>query len=257
MLTTFVIGLREGLEAALIVGIIAAFLRRNDTGRCPATDVARRRRGDRAVPRRRRHPRPGQRLPAATSAGGAGERGRRDRGGHGHLHDPVDELALAGAEGRVGVGRGERAGPRLVAGADRHGVPRRAARGLRDGGLPAGRFRQRGVAGGVGGRCRPRHRLRGVPRLADLPRRHPDQPVPVLPADRRRAGAGRRRAGDVGAARGVRGRLARRRAAAGRRSDLADPAGFDPVRAARRAVRHPDRSRSSSRSSRGCCTSAR
>ena len=32
VLTTFVIGLREGLEAALIVGIIAAFLRRNDTG---------------------------------------------------------------------------------------------------------------------------------------------------------------------------------------------------------------------------------
>ena len=29
MLPTFVIGLREGLEAALIVGIVAAFLKRN------------------------------------------------------------------------------------------------------------------------------------------------------------------------------------------------------------------------------------
>lgn len=35
MIPTFVIGLREGLEAALIVGIIAAFLRRNGRSRVP------------------------------------------------------------------------------------------------------------------------------------------------------------------------------------------------------------------------------
>ena len=33
MLPTFVIGLREGVEAALIVGIIAAFLRQDPRGR--------------------------------------------------------------------------------------------------------------------------------------------------------------------------------------------------------------------------------
>lgn len=35
MLATFIIGLREGLEAALIVGIIAAFLRRNGRSLTP------------------------------------------------------------------------------------------------------------------------------------------------------------------------------------------------------------------------------
>ena len=32
MLPTFVIGLREGVEAALVVGIIAAFLRKDPRG---------------------------------------------------------------------------------------------------------------------------------------------------------------------------------------------------------------------------------
>ena len=36
MLATFVIGLREGLEAALIVGIIAAFLKQSNRSRCAA-----------------------------------------------------------------------------------------------------------------------------------------------------------------------------------------------------------------------------
>ena len=47
MLPTFVIGLREGLEAALIVGIVAAFLRqegRTDALRWVWAGVAHRRR---------------------------------------------------------------------------------------------------------------------------------------------------------------------------------------------------------------------
>lgn len=43
MLPTFVIGLREGLEAALIVGIIAAFLGqqgRRDVGQAQAFDLS-------------------------------------------------------------------------------------------------------------------------------------------------------------------------------------------------------------------------
>ena len=55
MLPTFVIGLREGVEAALIVGIIAAFLGRSAATR--SADVGWRRDRDRDLRRRRRRAR--------------------------------------------------------------------------------------------------------------------------------------------------------------------------------------------------------
>ena len=95
MLPTFVIGLREGVEAALIVGIIAGFLRqegRRDALRPMWLGVGAavgdlRRRRDRA-----RAARPGA---AAAPAGGARDGGRRRGGRDRHVHDRLDAAPRA------------------------------------------------------------------------------------------------------------------------------------------------------------------
>ena len=140
MLPTFVIGLREGLEASLIVGIIATFLGqqgRRDVMRwvwvgvgiavalCAAV-------ADRAADRARE--------PPAEAAGGAGD-GHRSRGRamvtwmivwmRRHARGPE---ARSRRQDRRGAGR------RLRPHARDHGVPRGAPRRLRDRGLPARRL---------------------------------------------------------------------------------------------------------------------
>ena len=121
-----------------------------------------------------------------------------------------------------------------------HGVPRGAARGLRDRRLPARRLqrepatRTRPAVGAVA-----RHRRRGRARLRHLPRRRAAEPVEVLPRHRARAGAGRRRSGGHRAAHRARGRLAERRAAVDRRPQRRGAARLRAVGAAHRDARGP------------------
>ena len=133
VLPTFVIGLREGVEAALIVGIVAAFLRqqgRRDALRWMWVGVGDR---GRALRRRRRRARSSStsELPQRQQEGLETVIGR-DRGRDGHLHDRLDAPARARPRGRPARARRRRAGPRLGVGARRDGVPRGPPRGARD-----------------------------------------------------------------------------------------------------------------------------
>ena len=101
-----------------------------------------RRRGGRAArrPRERRGGRGAQPVRPGAAAGSAGGPGDRDRRGGRclrHHHDLVDEHQLPRAQGPARRRRATRAQHRWPAGHGGNVVPRRAQRGLRDGGVPA------------------------------------------------------------------------------------------------------------------------
>ena len=239
MLTTFVIALREGLEASLIVGIIAAFLKRQgrpDALRSMWVGVGL---AVAALRRRRRRPANRRQRAAPARAGGPrddrGPRGRRD----GHLHDRLDDRARPRPQGPA-AGAGRRgAGPGLGHRARRHGLPRRPARGLRDLRLPARRLQRRGRPGAGGPRRRPRPRRGRRARLRDLPRRRAPEPLALLPRHRRGPRARGRGARRLLAAHGGRGRLGRRRSEPGARPERDHPPGHGLGVAHHRHPRHP------------------
>ena len=238
MLPTFVIGLREGVEAALIVGIIAGFLRqegRRDALRpmwlgvgaavaiCVAVGIALELL-DQELPQRQQE--------------GARDR-RRHRGGRDrHVHDRLDAPP--------------RARPLRPAA---RGAPARRWRPAR----PARWWRWRSSPSSARGSrpsssCSPCSRTPRTPRaraparcsaspravaigLLDLPRRHHAQPGALLPHHRRRARARRGRAGGQRDAHRARGGLAQRRPGAGARPQLARRPGHVDVGAADRDAR--------------------
>ena len=194
MLPTFVIGLREGVEAALIVGIIAAFLiQRKQRGAirsmwvgvgaaivlCLGVAVAL------SVHRPE---------PALQAAGDHGRRPGADRGRRRDLHDRVDAPTLPRAQGSPRGERGRRARGRFLDRAGRHGVLRRAPRRARDRDLHAGGLPELHRPLGHRPGSHSRGDRRCGPGLRDLQGRHPHQPQPLLPDHRVRAGPGGGRA---------------------------------------------------------------
>ena len=238
MIPTFVITLREGVEASLIVGIIAAFLVKEGRARRDAADVDRGRRSRSSLCTARRA------SASTSSASSCRRRSRRgwrrcrpDRGRRRHLHDRLDAPPRprhqGDAEGEAAIG----AGRRLDHGAGRDGLPRGPARGLRDLGLPARRLpgrdrhhrrrRRRGA--------RPARRDRDRPR--PLPRRRPHQPHPLLPHHRPRPRLRRRRPARLRRPHRPRGGLDQQLPGPGARPHLAGPAGHDHRLAADRDAR--------------------
>ena len=218
---TFLIGLREGLEATLIVSIVAAFLKRNGRSMRPmfagvglavlisiAVGV-------------------GLELLSSTLPQRQQEMMETVIGAIAVVFVTSMIIWMNRNAGRL-KGELEREAQEAVnarrfAGAGRDGLPRGAQGGLRDGGVPAGGrpdvTRQPLVGGsrrrdGDRGGDRPRHR--------PVLRRPETQPRPLLPRHRCVPGPDRRRAGDECAADRPRGGLGDHRAATGLRPVVLD-----------------------------------
>ena len=238
---SFVIALREGIEAALIVSIVLAYLKQvgaSDRSRlvwwgAGLAVVLSAALGTAIFVAGRRIRRDGR----------AGLRGARDarRGRRADVDDLLDASSgiahqvRAPGEGRYRAGFGR---PR----ARRTRVLRRPAGGHRDRALPVRRRegnrrrRHAGRARGTGVRSRSRSRARGGPRCVAVSRRHPYEPAFVLP--RHWPDLDRRLGGVV--------RLLVARASGSRVAALPRIAGLRPVRdpsGRRRPRRDPPRSR--------------
>ena len=255
---TFLIGLREGLEATLIVSVIGAFLTRNGKSVRPmvlgvglavvisiAVGVG---------------PRRSLRVAASAAAGDARDRHRGDRRGVRDHDDHLDESQRLPDEGRAGTRSGT-------------GDQRRRRTALAR--WPSSRFSRRVSRPrcSCSRRRRPRKAADGSPCSAGRRasrRRSPSAPAStsaslkldlgsVLPHHRRLPGVHRRRPGDEQPAHRPRGRLGRRRAnsesstsprygaeigcRSGRHGHVRDPARPTPDRSARLAALRSSRSR--------------
>ena len=231
MLPTFVIGLREGLEAALIVGIVAAFLRqrgRRDAMRwmwlgvliavliCVAIGVGLRL-AEEQLPQREQ-----EQLETVIGLIAVGMitwmivwMKRHARNLRGELEAHADQaliegstLALVGMAFLAVLREGIETTVFLLAAFQQSTRP-----GLTGTGAVLGVL------------------ARGDPRLRDLPRRRPHQPREVLHGHGRGARAGRGRSAGDGAAHRARGRLVRRAPGPGPRPEVAGEARLGPVRA--------------------------
>ena len=222
MLPSFVIGLREGVEAALIVGIIASFLRQEGRRDALRPMWARGRRGHRDLRRRRRAARAARRGAAAAPAGRARDRRRhrrdRDRHVHGRVDAPACARALGGSCARARGRRWRRARRRRWS---RWRSSRSSARAWRPSSScsPSSRARTIRAPRGARGAARPRAAVaigaliyRGGVRL-NLARFFRVTGV--------RARARRRGAGGQHDPQRARGRLAERRPGPGARPDVA------------------------------------